>query len=133
MLYNNRVFKDVFREKMTEVIKKNNQKQEKNIKIKRNSLIINFKDNFPEESKEEEENEKKKIKIPKLNLEIISPIKVRRYSQPLKQLSSRLSTSPKSKKKLNKDYLDTILCESKKLMTIRKIRRCEINHLQNYC
>ena len=60
MLYNNRVFKDVFREKMTEVIKKNNQKQEKNIKIKRNSLIINFKDNFPEESKEEEENEKKK-------------------------------------------------------------------------
>ena len=79
-----------------------------------------MKDIFPEESKEEEkeEKERKKIIIPKLKLEIISPINIRRYSQPLKQLSSRASISPKSKKKLHKDYLDTIICESKKLMTI---------------
>ena len=116
-------------------------KQDKNVKIRRNSLILNFKDNFPEESKDEKE-EKNRIKIPKLKLktlEPISPIRVRRFSQPLiptnfnkinndfviKTSKTRkyeeLLISPQNKttkKKLNKDYLDKILSESRKLMTI---------------
>ena len=100
------------------------------------------------EKKEEEESIKSKIKIPKLKLEPlepVTPIKIRRFSQPLikhsfnnesknveiqiiknsntnknSRLNTLTSNRPVSsyKKHLNKDYLDTIMCESKILMSI---------------
>ena len=106
------------------------------------------KDEKKEEKEEKEEKKKMKIPKLKLEpLEPVTPIKIRRFSQPLikpsftqpnknfvnpvskysnlntnkiHKVNTATSNRPVSsfKKNLNKSYLDTIICESKVLMSI---------------